>query len=169
MSFPRLGGRSPSYRAITGSLSTVRDAMQDHTFTIIVSAIGIVGALGGIVAGHFLTRSGQHDQWLRDNRKQEYRELLTSLAAAYMHIVQYGSGDNPSDSTHLRFDPVRNEGFRTLQDRIFIADDIKKAGIREKWERVVDLCNERGRMPESMEKFDALTAELARMALNNPP
>jgi hypothetical protein len=87
--------------------------------TLYLALWGAIGPLVGIIAGHFLTRSSQHIQRVRDNRKQEYRELLTALTAAYMHILQYeGSGED------VRFSPVGNEAFRMLQDRIFIADDI---------------------------------------------
>lgn len=143
--------------------------MQDHTFTLVVSAVGMVGALGGIVVGHFLTRSGQHEQWVRDNRKQEFRELLTSLSAAYLHIVQYGSGDDRSDSSDLRFHPVRNEAFRALHDRIFIAQEIRKAEIFRKWLRLVDTCNASGHQSlQSPDDFSILTSELVNMALNDP-
>jgi hypothetical protein len=135
--------------------------MQDHTFTLIVASLGIGGTLGGIVIGHVLTRSWQREQWLRDNRKQEYRELLTSLSAAYMHLEQNGS-----DSTDLRHHPVRNEAFRSLGDRIFIDREIKKEEIYEEWRRLWDIHNQGG--PQSTTDagrlFKSLTSKLGDMA-----
>jgi hypothetical protein len=76
---------------INGNFEAKRTT-PDHAFTLIVSSVGIGGALVGIVIGHFPTRSSQHEQWRRDNRKQEYRELLSCLSDTYLHKVRYGSG-----------------------------------------------------------------------------
>jgi membrane protein YqaA with SNARE-associated domain len=47
--------------------------------TLTFATCGAIGSLVGVVIGHLLTRSWQHKQWLLDNKKQEYRELLSNL------------------------------------------------------------------------------------------
>jgi len=142
--------------------------MQDHTFAFIVSAVGIVGALAGIVIGHFLTRSSQHRQWIRDNRKQEYRELLSSISDAYLHIVQIKPGLGWEKEAYLRTEQVKADSFRVLHDRIFIAQEIKDADIMPLWLWVINLEKFPGKSEESQKEFMSLTAKLVEMALNDP-
>jgi hypothetical protein len=40
---------------------------------------GAIGPLVGIFVGHVLIRSWQQKQWMLDRRKEEWRELLTTL------------------------------------------------------------------------------------------
>jgi len=120
-----------------------------------------IGPLIGIALGHSLNRSSQHEQWLRDNRKQEYRDLLTSLTTAYLHLVHNWSGGNE--------EPV-NEASRVLHDRIFIAQEIRSARIMEEWGAIVTMCKSRPArdMVKSGNAFSNLTAKLANMALSDP-
>jgi hypothetical protein len=138
--------------------------MQAQTVTLIVALAGIAGTFGSGFFTQRMARSSQHEQWLRDNRKQEYRELLTSLSTAYMHLEQNGS-----DSTDLRHHPVRNEAFRTLLDRIFIDQEIKKEEIYEEWSRLWDIHNQGPQSTTDAGRlFKSLTSKLGDMARNDP-
>src|ERR1700679_2527183 len=103
----------------------------DHSFTLIVSSVGIGGTLGGIVVGHFLTRSWQQKQWLLDNRRQEYRELLSAITSAYMAIVHVdelkASGKYTQPDLGLESERAQIDAYRTLRDRILIADELSLA------------------------------------------
>jgi hypothetical protein len=44
--------------------------------------IGALSGLLGVTLGAYLTRSWQRKQWLLDNKKTEYRELLSVLSQA---------------------------------------------------------------------------------------
>jgi hypothetical protein len=54
---------------------------------IISGAFLIVGTCPGAFLSHRFAKSSQREQWILDNRKQEYRELLTTLTNTYMLIV----------------------------------------------------------------------------------
>ena len=60
----------------------------------ISNAITVIGTLGGVFLGQYYTGKSQRTQWLRDNRKQEYRELLDALAAAHMSLMTNIALDN---------------------------------------------------------------------------
>jgi hypothetical protein len=105
---------------------------QEHVFTLIVSSVGIGGALAGIVIGHFLTRSWQRRQWFMDRRLEEYKEVLAAVnemfeAHSYPIVVS-----DPSD-----IDPIlkRKETvircFRTIANCVMIADDLKKLDLSQ--------------------------------------
>lgn len=140
--------------------------MQDHTFTLIVSGVGIGGALAGIVIGHFLTRSSQHKQWLRDNRKDEFRELISAITRAAVEQAYY----HKSQST-LRPQPIevlqeaQKVALRTIVDRIYIAPEINTININERYLRIAEDLKSNKDYSASMERMDALineTVELAR-------
>jgi hypothetical protein len=104
--------------------------MQDHTFTLIVSAVGIGGALAGIVIGHFLTRSSQHEQWLRDNCKQEFRELISALAeAAVEHLFYVDSQTTSNPQPIEKLHDAQKKALRTIVDRIYIASEVRLLSI----------------------------------------
>lgn len=48
-----------------------------------------IGPLVGIAFGHWLSRSWQFKQWKLENRRQEYREVLSALAVAYTMMQRY--------------------------------------------------------------------------------
>jgi hypothetical protein len=60
--------------------------------------IGALSGLLGVILGAFLTRSWQRKQWLLDNKKAEYRELISILSQAAHYILNNSphlQGPNP--------------------------------------------------------------------------
>ena len=101
--------------------------------------------LGGVVVGATLSflfaRSTQHAQWMLDNRRQEYRELLNSITAAYMaiaHIFETEAlGTKPSPEMDLLARRAEIDSFRTLRDRILIADEVELANALVEWDTAI--------------------------------
>jgi hypothetical protein len=60
--------------------------MKPETWNLIKDSAGkvwpVVISLAGVFAGAWLARLWDRKKWQNDNRKQEYRELLTSLTSA---------------------------------------------------------------------------------------
>src|SRR5437899_7589534 len=46
-----------------------------------------VGPLVGVIIGAMLTRAWDRRKWINENRKQEYRELLTTLTSACTVLI----------------------------------------------------------------------------------
>src|ERR1700733_1978487 len=123
---------SASYNG--GKLRYGNEQMQDHTFTLIVSAVGISGALAGIVIGHFLTRSSQHKQWLRDNRKEEFRELISAMSTSMVELTLYLSSQKiPPLEPMTAYLDSEKQVLRIIGDRIFISHDIMKLNVFERY------------------------------------
>jgi hypothetical protein len=59
--------------------------------TIILGVWAPLGPLVGIRYGHELSKRLQREHWLRDNEKQEYREVLRVLTSSFATIVRCGS------------------------------------------------------------------------------
>ena len=142
--------------------------MQQETVTLIVAGLGIGGTLGGIVFGHFLTRSWQRKQWLLDKRTEDYQAVLTALTSAYLAITRVDTASFTSlytDDMAREVEAIKGDAFRVLHDRIFIAEELRNAEIIKKWLFVFDSYKLPGGPNESGKAFSALTAELAQMAI----
>ena len=57
--------------------------MQQSMITLIVASIGVCGT----VLTFFLTKTTQDERVRRQERRNEYRELLSTLTKCYMRIV----------------------------------------------------------------------------------
>jgi hypothetical protein len=107
------------------------------------AAIGpLAGSVLGIVLGHVLSRSWQFKQWKLENRRQEYREVLTALATAYTAMQRYivepmrwNMRVDLSEQTESerRLEEAKLESFRVLQDRIVIARELELEDIIGRW------------------------------------
>jgi hypothetical protein len=80
--------------------------------TAVLAVWAAIGPMTGIVLGHFLTRSLEEKRWHLDNRTQEYRELLSSLATAYMNMLNFKGGDKDE---YFRVERLKMESFRLLR------------------------------------------------------
>ena len=113
--------------------------MRDHTFTLTVATVGIVGTLAGIVIGHFLTRSWQREQWIMDNRRDEWRELMKALSKAYMAVGEWKPAPIMFEGDDLlNRMAISTEYLVTVSDRLFIAKEMKELHLSRLWFEGVD-------------------------------
>ena len=138
----------------------------DHTFTLVVSSVGIIGALGGIVIGHFLTRSSQHKEWLRDNRKQEFKELVSGMS---QYIVEHMSYVASKDSRLPQSEQAYVDSMKAtsvmLCDRIYIHDDLDKRDIPKRFLQIMEHFRDSGPdFDKPADKATELLEELIALA-----
>jgi hypothetical protein len=55
-----------------------------------------IGPIVGIALGHWLLRSWERKRWLADNRKEEYRRLLTALNKLNVLMLDWYRGGSPA-------------------------------------------------------------------------
>jgi hypothetical protein len=97
-----------------------------------------LGVLIGVVTGHYLTRSWQREQWLRDCRKEEFRELLTTLTRSYAVLVPLGARHGVLDAEARRaLAEASASALTVLRDRIYVAEDVKRDQILHLWSSAV--------------------------------
>jgi hypothetical protein len=109
------------------------------------SLIGLGGALIGIVLGHFLTRSAQHRQWLRDNRKEEFREVVTAMSQFIVGHMAYVSslGSDLPQSKQAYIDSYKTTSV-ILCDRVYIYADINDRNIPHRFLQIAEKYREAG-------------------------
>ena len=102
--------------------------------------------LGGVVVGSLLTylftRSAQREQWLRDCRKEEFRELLRALSDHFTILREFDRltyHQTPAEREKLT--DAEADFFRLVHSRIYIADDVDRLNIKNKWiDAVKEYC-----------------------------
>ena len=130
--------------------------MQQETVTLIVAGLGIAGTLGGTIVGNIFQTRGQHQQWRRDNIRRECQELLGQLSVTLFSCIDCSRGVRNGEKyadTFAREEKYRHDVIdlhRNLGSRILIADDIKKAKVKDRWRIAV----QRYREDRSVEKLD---------------
>ena len=102
--------------------------------TALVSIVSIVG----IILTHILTRSGQTNQWILEQRRLEGRELIGAITEHYDAIMSHLPPSiiknvpvKAEDQSQL--DDARRKPLRTFRDRIYIATDVKQGNLSKRW------------------------------------
>src|SRR5580704_9350870 len=91
----------------------------------------IAGVVIGTVLTYFLTNRSQRHQWSAENRKTEFRELLTAINEGYTSMLAL-SASEPSvyepawKAWKERLLLAETNGARAIADRLFIADDVRQ-------------------------------------------
>jgi hypothetical protein len=97
---------------------------------------GYVGPLVGVVLGAAIGWFLQRAQWVENNKKLEYRELLTALLTAYnaAHLLHSDGAAHWAPAVIQGYtDAIYTAGV-VLEDRIFIRDELDKLGVKDRWE-----------------------------------
>jgi hypothetical protein len=103
------------------------------------SVIGpLVYALAGVLVGAHITNRNQREQWIADNKRLEYRELLTTLAKSFASIVElHASGVALGPEEQRKQMNLEVVGSAVILDRILIADEVLKMGISNRWNQAL--------------------------------
>ena len=98
-----------------------------------------IGPLVGVLIGAGLTHSWQRKQWVLENKKAEWRELINTLSESYHCMVKTipstgpGLGSFTTGEDRLERLEAELAGFRVIEDRIFIDKPLRVAQIRDRW------------------------------------
>jgi hypothetical protein len=134
--------------------------------TVLISgAMGILGTAVGALLGHYLSKTWQREQWILDNRKQEYRELLSAISHSVVTLIARDRGVVDKGALRVYLEDLSTEVYRMLGDRIFIADDLAREHIREKWMAAVRAFTEDCKMDEFALRVYEIKEQLVHLAL----
>jgi hypothetical protein len=138
---------------------------QPNGWTLTLLIWSAIGPLAGIVIGHALTRSWQRKQWVLDNKKQEYRELLTTLTRCHAAITRLTSlvetpmviPDRNRSADYNSLLETHAEALNVIRDRIFIADNVKRMDILNRWLQATKLYQEQQDVTAFRTRFEAIS------------
>jgi hypothetical protein len=106
--------------------------------TVLVSgAMGILGAAVGATLAYQFSRRAQQEQWRRDCRRAEFRELMAELSRAYTAFGELAPDMFKGDDLFRRM-RASAQFLITVRDRICIANEVKGMRIDRLWLDAVD-------------------------------
>ena len=95
----------------------------------------IVGVVIGALLTHFLTDRSERRRWLANNKRAEFRELLTAVNQSFTTILAL-SKNQPffhDDERERDLLLAETNAARAIADRIFIADEVGKLKLMDRW------------------------------------
>jgi hypothetical protein len=124
-----------------------------------------VGPLVGVIIGAMLTRAWDRRKWINENRKQEYRELLTALTNACTALIDNAQAlvQSPAEQIFARDEYFKS--LRVLQDRIFIANEVSKMGLFDRWGMAIKDLLETKDLHKFEDSFEAMKNEIVKQAM----
>lgn len=99
----------------------------------IVSSLSVGSFVGGLITQLFSSRQ-QHQEWLKDNKKEEWRELISTLSQSFQYLKNntgYGVVKNPEQQKGAV--EADAEARRAIESRIFVAQQIQRENLLERW------------------------------------
>jgi hypothetical protein len=106
------------------------------------AALNVIGlsSLIGAVLSWWLTSRREHRRWILDNKKLEWRELITELYSCGQRMAR-GFHRMRSDEDMQETGKAAHEGLALITNRIFIADSMQKHGVPERWSKLIEYVN----------------------------
>jgi hypothetical protein len=112
-----------------------------NAWTALLPLLGVViGATMQYWLSHLAEKQRQRE-WLKDNKKQEWRELISMLTQSAHHILQNVFGAYAvgvisviTGAEERAIAEANAEARRIIEDRIFIAAEVQHENILERWQ-----------------------------------
>jgi hypothetical protein len=101
----------------------------------IASSLSVGSFIGSLISQLLSTRQRRRE-WIKDNKKQEWRELISTLSKSFRYILNNSFG-LISDEQERGIFQADFEATSAIEDRIFIAHQIQRENISERWRLLV--------------------------------
>jgi len=124
-----------------------------------------VGPLVGVLIGAMLTRAWDRRKWINENRKQEYRELLTTLTSACTALIDNAQALVQSSAEQISARGAYFKSLQVLQDRIFIANEIGKMNLFDRWAAAMKDLQETKDFRKFEDSFEVMKNEIVKEAM----
>jgi hypothetical protein len=128
--------------------------------------------LGGVVVGallaFFLTRTQKREEWLRDRRVEECKQLLSQMTvtAFEIHDWKFNIHGDTNASTRAYNDSAK-EFQRILGSSLFIANEIENAHIGARWLEATNTLIARSNVIAFDAAYHALRNEIVDIGLKS--
>jgi hypothetical protein len=133
------------------------------TLTLVLEIWAGIGPLVGLLVGHRLVRSWQREQWLLDSRKDEFRELISSLSTASVKLMTHIGSEGDAESLQRATDALET-ATRICVDRIYIANDVEELKIGQRFLQVYWAMQAGNDLDSCHERLSNLIKEIAERA-----
>lgn len=121
-----------------------------------------VGPLVGVLIGAYLGRRWQRSQWVADNKRGEYRKLLSTLTKTLGMLITYGAAQGPKEQKSIK--NLQSLSIIVIQDRMFIAKEVEEIKLMERWVTAMDGYNRTFDGQTFIKAFDGIKDDLLKSA-----
>ena len=134
---------------------------------ILITAIcSLTAAIIGAFVVHWLTRSRENANWVRDSRIREWQELLETLSKSY--VTQLMDPHAYDDESKKQYNVSKAVALADvdvmLSTRIFISEDVEQLDVRMRWAGSVNAFYQRRDKPPFMAAYQALHKDIVAKA-----
>jgi len=91
--------------------------------------VGLLGVVLGVLLGQFLSAVREHAEWVNEQKRLEYRQLIDQLFETMSVVIE--SRPNLREQSMPAINQAVKNLHRLLLDRLFTAEKLKKAGVLE--------------------------------------
>ena len=102
----------------------------------IASSLSVGSFLGGLISQCLSTRQ-RHQEWVKDTKKQEWRELIGALSQSFHYLKNYSRGYELaalSGEQRKGLFEADADARRAIESRIFIAPRVYHENVLERWQ-----------------------------------
>src|SRR5580700_9927983 len=96
---------------------------------MLTAIVGLLAALLGVFLGQLLSAVREHREWVNEQKRLEYRQLIDQLYETMTIVVGLRPGLREENMPTIS-EAVSNL-HRLLLDRLFIAEKLKNSGVIE--------------------------------------
>ena len=129
---------------------------------------GLSGVVIGALLVQFLSRSSERKQWIRDCRKEEFRELLTALSKAYVNISLFRPVKDLPKEQLLEMYNLWAAALITIRDRLYISADVAELDLARKWIAADDAFKKDKSVDEFTKRYNELNSAIVEAARKHP-
>jgi hypothetical protein len=121
----------------------------------------------GILLGSWLSTKNQRTHWILDNKRDEYRELLTTIADAGSNlIVHYGTSPIAvSGQEEFRIGEIARRSVDVIYNRLFIAKAVADLGIMKRWQDAISALDKNHDATNFSHLMDGIVHDLRGAAI----
>lgn len=128
-----------------------------------------IGPLIGVLLGSWLATRNERKHWIGDNKREEYRELLTAIAdAGSSLVVHYGASPIVvSGQEEFRVGEVARRSVDAIYNRLFIAKTVEDLGIMKRWEDAITALRKTNDVSNFAQLMDGIMHDVRKAAIRD--
>jgi hypothetical protein len=129
----------------------------------------VVTLLIGIYVGGKVTSRNQRQYWILDNKRAEYRRLISVLTSAASKMILFEDARSGGyEARELKkMQEVARRSANVIYSRLFIAKEVLKLDILARWKKSTMALRQDRNIAAFVKEFDSLIDDIKTEALRN--
>lgn len=120
-----------------------------------------IGPLLGVLVGAYISSRNQKRQWGLDNKRAEYRELLTTLTECGSELMSFPTGEL---ADRRRIDEIARLSVNVIYNRLFVADMVISTNLMKRWRDCISDLRTSKNINAFRTEFDSIMNDIRSVA-----